>query len=444
MTKSNIRLLVFGFISLLGYIVLGYFTSRNNTLPLFALYFSLFALYLVWCYTSTETNTKHYYIAIGLRLSLLFATPWLSDDIYRFIWDGRLLANGISPFATPPIDYITNQSLPFPGMDISLYSLLNSPEYFTVYPPLSQLVFWVAALLSPHDLFGSILVIRILILIAETGNIFLIAKLLKHYQLPSKNVLLYALNPLVIIELTGNLHFEAFVILFLLLAIYFLLNGKTLLSGINWSIAIGFKLIPFIFLPLIVRRFGIKTQVTLYTTTGIATILWFLPLYDQALFNGMSSSLMLYFQKFEFNASLYYLARAIGYWYKDYNMIAQLGPALAIVTLMGIIVYSLLSAQKQKQLPLAMMWVLLFYLSLATTVHPWYITILIAMCTFTRHRFAILWSLLIFSTYAGYSITGYSEPIGWITFEYLALATFIGWEIYFDHKHSTSPNTANK
>lgn len=430
MPKSNLRLLLFTLISGIAYFILAYLTPREDTTILFLLYSCLFATYIASYYTTEELNIKQYlYIAIGLRLLLLFSVPLLSDDIYRFIWDGRLLANGISPFKALPIDYITNQSLQIPGIDSALFNLLNSPEYFTVYPPLSQLVFWFAAVISPDRILGSILVIRVSIVLAEVSSIFLITRLLKHYQLPTKNILLYALNPLVVLELTGNLHFEAFVILFTLLAIYLILKGKTLLSGISWSLAIGFKLIPLIFLPFFIRRLNLKNQLVLYAITGFVTILLFLPLYDRALIDGLSSSLTLYFQKFEFNASVYYLIRTIGYWFKGYNIIAHLGPTLAILTLVAIIGVSLLSSFSKKNLPAVMMWSLLIYLSLATTVHPWYITTLVVLSIFSTYRFPILWSLLIFVTYAGYSISGYVEPIYLIVLEYLALVIFIGYEI---------------
>jgi hypothetical protein len=335
-----------------------------------------------------------------------------------------------------PIDLISNYSYQIPGIDRALFDLLNSPEYFTVYPPLSQFVFWIAALISPNNITGSIIIVRVLIILAEIGSIVLITKILKHYQLPSKNVLLYALNPLVIIELTGNLHFEAFVIFFVLLAILLLNKNKQWLSGISWGAAIGFKLIPLTFLPLLLRRLKPKQQLIIYSVVGLTTILLFLPLYDQALIDGLSSSLTLYFQKFEFNASVYYLARSVGYWFKGYNIIAQLGPSLGILTFITIVIYSLLSKQKTVLLPLAMMWTLLIYLLLATTVHPWYVTTLVALSVFSQYRFSILWSLLIFVTYAGYSVTGYVEPMGLIIIEYIGLIGFTCYEIYYHNKSS--------
>ncbi|MEQ9229236.1 MAG: hypothetical protein RIF46_01035, partial [Cyclobacteriaceae bacterium] len=81
---------------------------------------------------------------------MLFATPSLSDDFYRFIWDGRLLAHGIHPFAELPGFYL-DPSLNIPGIDQSLFDNLNSKEYFTIYPPFAQLIFLISVLIFPKS-----------------------------------------------------------------------------------------------------------------------------------------------------------------------------------------------------------------------------------------------------------------------------------------------------
>ncbi|MFN7259780.1 MAG: polyprenol phosphomannose-dependent alpha 1,6 mannosyltransferase MptB [Cyclobacteriaceae bacterium] len=178
--------------------------------------FVLLFLIYVWVLRSeSETEISFWIVAaILFRLCFLFSTPLLSDDFYRFIWDGRLLAAGVHPFAELPRFYIENNST-IPGIDKSLFDKLNSPDYFTIYPPVNQLIFWVAARLSFGSILSGVVVIRLFIIASEIGTIWLIKKILHHYQLPARNALLYALNPLVIIELTGNLHFEALLIFFL-------------------------------------------------------------------------------------------------------------------------------------------------------------------------------------------------------------------------------------
>ena len=135
--------------------------------------------------------------------------PNLSDDYLRFIWDGRLLAHGYNPYLYLPTQLVHTALGSSAGLTDSLFQGLNSPRYFTVYPPLNQAFFGLAAWLFPTNLLGTIISLRIPILLADLGSIYLLAKLLRRFGKNPNLSLLYGLNPLVILELTGNLHFEA-------------------------------------------------------------------------------------------------------------------------------------------------------------------------------------------------------------------------------------------
>ena len=74
-------------------------------------------------------------ISLLLRIIPMFAIPALSDDFYRFIWDGRLLAAGINPFAGLPGEFLNEPALVAKGISNELYGLLNSPTHYTIYPP---------------------------------------------------------------------------------------------------------------------------------------------------------------------------------------------------------------------------------------------------------------------------------------------------------------------
>ena len=112
-------------------------------------------------------------LGLVLRVLLLFTLPVLSDDFYRFIWDGRLLMNGQNPFEHLPADYL-NQGLE--GIDSNLYNQLNSPDYFTIYPPVNQFVFWVAASVSGDNLLLAVNLMRAPILLADIGIYILLKK----------------------------------------------------------------------------------------------------------------------------------------------------------------------------------------------------------------------------------------------------------------------------
>ncbi|MFT7056698.1 MAG: hypothetical protein ACJAR3_002337, partial [Roseivirga sp.] len=137
-------------------------------------------------------------------------------------------------------------------------------------------------------------------------------------------------------------------------------------------------------------------------------------------------SLALYFQKFEFNGSLYYLTRWYGFETEGHNIIAKSGQWMIIATLISITFYSLLPTKKS--LPTKMVWVWSLYLLFATTVHPWYVIPLLAFSVFTEKRFAFVWSFLIFLTYANYMSGEYFEWIEIVIAEYAIVGIFALYE----------------
>lgn len=423
--------LIYGllFLSFVITYFLGYHVSRTSSIELVYLFSIQFLIYLIIIYLKPDDAllSRVIFGAVGLRLILLWAFPQLSDDIYRFVWDGRLLNSGLHPFAELP-SYYMQPGQGVEGLNEKLYSLLNSPNYFTIYPPFAQFVFWLSTSIT-DSIVGAAVVIRVLIILAEVGTIFLSIQLLKKYNLPKCNVLLYALNPLVILELTGNLHFEAFMIFFLLLTVYCLLTFSIVKASFFMAASIATKLIPLILLTIFLRKLEKKSLLNFYIFTSIFLLLFFLPLFNYDLIEGMGSSLGLYFQKFEFNASVYYLIREIGFFVKGYNIIGSAGKYLALASFISIMTISLWKFKKANQW-YVMMWVLTIYFLLATTVHPWYISTLVAISIFTPFRYVIVWSFMIFLSYLGYTSYGFEENISVVIVEYTSIILLIGYELY--------------
>ena len=408
-----------------------YGLARYQSVWLLTSYTIAFMAYLLLYRLADEKQTFWWLVglAVVLRLMLLPAVPNLSDDVYRFVWDGRLLVQGENPFAYLPVQIMElGLDDKLTGLDESLFQLLNSPEYFTIYPPVNQAFFALAAWLFPDSVYGSTVLIRLFLLLAELGSLYLFYLLLRQMHLPTRPLLLYALNPLIILELTVNLHFEALMIFFLLLSFYLLQKEKLVLSALCFALAISTKLLPLILLPLYWRRLGTRRAWLFYVLTGGFTLLLFLPLLSTELVEGLSQSVGLYFQKFEFNASIYYIIREIGYELKGYNIIGSAGKWLAVSTFLAIVLYAFW--ERKDKLPAACMWVWLIYLAMATTVHPWYVAPLLAFSVFSSYRFAVLWTWLIFFSYAGYHPQGFSENLLLTVLEYSILGIFIGYELF--------------
>ncbi len=423
------------FLAAIGYGLIGYVIQRHETIYLISAYAILFLIYL-WIIKQEQSNISLWLLSAFLfRIIFLFSLPSLSDDFYRFIWDGRLWSAGYHPFAELPSTYLQQN---ISGLDQTLFSQLNSPEYFTIYPPVSQFIFWVSVKISPHSVLGSVIVMRFILLLAEAGTLALMHKLLKRISLPIKNILIYALNPLVIIELVGNLHFEGLTIFFILLAVYLLIVNKWVGSALSVALAVGTKLLPLIFIPGIVRALGVKHSIRYGIVLTGFTLLIFFPLFDQSVFQSMMSSVGLYFNKFEFNASLYYLIREYGFWQHGYNIIQTTGWKLGLIAGILILIFSFRKGIKWNSIVENLsgrillsdwMWVLCIYFLFVTILHPWYITTLLALSIFASYRFPLVWTGLIFLTYVGYTTTGFNENLWLTALEYIGVIGYFIFEI---------------
>ena len=403
--------------SIISYLLIAYYTQRTDHLQLFLSYTFVFAAYLLLL-RSGISNRELLASSILFRLLFLLAVPALSDDFYRFIWDGSMLETGINPFAYTP-DELLNSGRDLSMKYLDIYPLLNSQANPTIYPPTNQFVFWIAAAIGQGNVLHAILVMRVFALLAEFMSLYFIRALLVRYGMDTRKMFLYALNPLVIIELTGNLHFEFFMVLFTIASLYFLRRRYTVLSGLSMAFAIASKLLPLMFLPFFLKRIRIKKFMIWLAVIFPLSFLLFLPLLDNDFISGMQSSTSLYFKKFEFNASIYYLVREVGYWLYGYNIIQTAGPRLAMAAFVLIMLAFIFEKYNEEKLPVTLMWPLFIYLALASIVHPWYIIPIVAFSVFSHYRFPVVWSFAAFFSYAGYNAYGFEHPYLIYALEYI-------------------------
>ena len=316
------------------YVCFGYFLDRSNFTHLLILFGSAFAIYFFLIFTTQDKKESEIllWISMGFRVIFIVAIPFLSDDFYRFIWDGKLFINGFNPYLFVPSEIVNTDMAKTAGLTQELYQGLNSPDYYSVYPPVNQLLFSLGGLFSKFGLLGGIIALRVPIIIAEFFLIKYIRHLLESLKLSQHNVLWYALNPLVIVELSGNLHYEGMMMMCIVIGLYWLIHNKWGGAAVWWAMAISIKLIPVLFLPILLKRLGIVKSFWFYLITSSALLFTFLPFLDQQLIYHISSSIDLYFRTFEFNASIYYLVRWFGFKNVGYNIIQTAGPILSIIT----------------------------------------------------------------------------------------------------------------
>lgn len=442
--KLNWRVYSMVFISGLLYLFIGYYCDRSSwefLIPsiglLFFAYWNLVKSKSTPLFRPDHKLFNDYPIlwaAIAFRCLFLFSVPALSDDYYRFIWDGWLTVNGINPFLYTPSEVVAMSESIAKGFTYDWFSELNSPAYYSVYPSVSQYIYAISAYVGGGNVIGSILVLRCVILIAEVGTIILLPRLLYSLNISRKASFIYAFNPLVIIELTGNLHLEGVLLFFLVLSIYLLQKGKWIFSAIAMAVAISTKLIPLIFLPAFIPFIGWRRSIKYFSVIALVFSLLFYPFYTSRLITHFMSSIELYFQNFEFNASIYYIVRELGYVLTGFNQIGIIAPILGITSFLVILFISLRGTTIGikyflKRLLLAST----AYFLLATVVHPWYLSTLILLAVFFHgNRYIIIWSCLAYLSYITYRDQSYTEQI-WLTLlAYLPVYYFLVKDVYLD------------
>ena len=417
-------------LSAIGFYWLCYHTERENFYQVFGLYSFLFAAYFLLNRSFSKLNFKYLLIAgFAFRMLLLFSVPNLSDDVYRFIWDGRLAANGINPFSQLPSSIMQMPALT--GITKELYLQLNSTYHYTIYPPVLQGIFWLGAKLFPVNVFVTIVFFKCIILLFEVGTSLLMLQLLKKFSLPMHLSLVYILNPLVITELTGNVHFDGVMIFFVLLAFLLLLKNNWQISAISLALGIASKLIPVLFLPLLVNKLGWKKGLLYAVITAVTSVILFAVVFDIATIQHMLNSIDLFIRKFEFNASIYYVVRYIGALTLGYNIIAFAGPFLILVSVAIIFIISFKEKKDSSQLLIIKgLFVITIWYLFSTTVHPWYVCLPVALGIFTSYRYAILWSFTATLSYAAYQTNPVKENLWLVGAGYIFLISYGCWEVW--------------
>jgi len=407
-----------------------------------SLILSFTALFLLFLYLTKQNLNWKVLVGISVLFRLLFllATPNLSQDFYRFIWDGRMLLNGFNPYLYLPKN-IFNSCMFLPEQATALVNRMGNlnASHYSNYPPLNQLCFFIAALLSKNSILGSIVVFRVILLAADMGVIYFGKKLLISLNLQPKLIFLYVLNPFVIIELFGNLHFEGVMIFFLVWSIYLLQQQKWKWAAVVFACSISLKLLPLLFLPLFFKQLPIKKLIGFYVIVGSCVLLTFLPFLSEDAIAHFSTSVSLWFGTFEFNGSLYLLASEISYQFLGWHPSKIIGKITPVLVILFVLYQAFINNKKNtRSLIASMLFALSFYLFTASTVHPWYVAMLLLLSIFTRYRFALLWSFTIMLSYSFYQNNAFTNNYWLIGLEYgLVFGLFI-WEL-LTHKKRALP-----
>lgn len=253
------------------------------------------ALYLLaaWIVFHAHSSRSTFLIVVAFavlfRLSIVFAPPYLSDDIYRYVWDGRVQAAGINPYryvpSAPELAHLRDEVI---------YPKINRRDYaHTIYPPLAEVLFFLTTRVSEDVRW-----MKLTMLGFEVIAVWAIAQLLASFGLAQQRLLIYAWHPLVIWEFAGSGHVDAIAIAFIALALLALQRSKDLGAGLALACATLIKLFPLVLLPVMLKRRRGAIPVVFvtiiivaylpYLSVGTKALMGFLPGYatEQGLVSG--------------------------------------------------------------------------------------------------------------------------------------------------------------
>ena len=404
---------------LYGFIAFG--LQRTDFILLVTSFAGLFLCYYKLVVNYKENFKFLLFSTIAFRIVFGWVLPNLSQDFYRFIWDGRLIIEDLNPYLDLPKNLILEPCFHLQQAQELFEGMGNlSAEHFSNYPPINQLCFAIAGFFSSNSIFGSVVIFRVLIISADLGTLYFGRKLLTNLGLESSQIFWYLLNPLVVLELSGNLHFEGIMLFFLVFSMHLLQQNYWKTSAFVLSLSISVKLLPFLFLPIFYKYLGFKKSIVFYLIIIISNIVFFLPFLSNELIHNYFETIGLYFTHFEFNASIYYIIRWFGFQVYGYNIIHLTGKIIPVLIILFII-YKTFFAKNKTEIDLfnSFLIVLSFYFFTATTIHPWYVVNLILISVFTKYKFAFYWSFLIILSYFAYSNAEYKENYYLIFIEYV-------------------------
>lgn len=241
---------------------------RKGIIPGFLLhFFLLFALYLgaVWC-TFRSAAHRHSTLLILLAFSvafraiLLWTQPILSDDLYRYVWDGKVQAAGINPYEYPPVATELSHL-----RDETIYPRINRPWARTIYPPGAQWLFRAIYAAKPD----SVHFLKTTIAGFDFLTILLLMLLLRAQGLHPGRAILYAWHPLAVFEFAGSGHLDGLMLPFLLLCLLLMGRRRNYWAGASLGVATAIKLYPALLIPALLRRHGPRLLLSTAAVLGL-------------------------------------------------------------------------------------------------------------------------------------------------------------------------------
>lgn len=368
---------------------------------------------------------------ILFRMTMLFSAPVFSDDVCRYVWDGRVANAGINPYQFAP------DSENLHGLrDETIYPHVNHRDVNTIYPPVLQYVFRLTTMISE-----SVTVMKAVMTLFDIALMILLFAMLRTADRPRGWIVAYAWNPLIILEVAGNGHADVIGAFFLMLGLWFALKDKPIHAISALTLSFFSKFMAFATMPFVEDfRSRLKTWAYLALAVALGTVVLYLPFLDAGanLWKGLTT----YVADWEFNAFIYkYVHKYFqSLWPVTEHAIPWMGLTIddlakfatkmslfgagSILFLGLLIVHFRKPYRGQKSGLLGFSFILTSAILLfSPTLHPWYIIWVIPFLCFFPNAAWVLFSgmvMLSYSVLPEYHRTGvWKEDMEIVNWQYL-------------------------
>ncbi len=336
--------------------------------------------------------------AVLMRLALLFVEPYLSTDIYRYIWDGRVQAAGINPYR-----YVPSATEVAHLRDASIFPSINRADYaVTIYPPTAQAIF-----LAVTRFGESVVAMKLGLLAFEAATVAALLVLLHRLGSPVTRIAAYAWHPLPIWEIAGNGHVDIAMCALLMAGLLLFLHGRTLLAGVVVTLGALVKPTALLALPVFWRPWNWRLPLVVMLTAllaylpylsvggGVLGYLWGY-VEEEGLASGRGFNVLWLMERFTGplpGAATIYIAVA-----------ATILVCLAIAV----------AFRRDRSAPMtiaSLSWLLVMFMVLVSPHYPWYFLVLVPLLVV--YPSATAWVLTLASPILYNSVDG----VGWPSYD---------------------------
>ncbi|BCL82236.1 hypothetical protein ccbrp13_47010 [Ktedonobacteria bacterium brp13] len=373
--------------------------------------------------------------ALLFRILLLPLLPSLSGDVWRYLWDGRVIAHGYNPYLYAPAD----KTLLL--LRDSVFAHADWHQLPSIYPPVAEFFFVLGYLIMPTNVLG----IKALFVICDLGTCAALAFLLAHKKMDPRRMIIYAWCPLPIVEFALQGHVDAVAIFFTIVSVLCASKswrGARIWTGIFLGLATLAKIYPIILLLVIVR----PRDWSLLISCGLTIILGYLPFMlfsnghplavplsftTQALLNPGILSVLIFALESTFTHT-----SSVNSYVTDAVDILVLLPTFLIVMIQY--------WHRRMRIEMALLILIGSFMATSAYVFPWYVTALIPWLTLLitpirkAQKFqpgglalAMVWYftfIVVLSYFLGQP--QYNNTVNWLLYRGIAFGTvLLGWSI---------------